>query len=505
MTVPVYEMKGVTKRFGSVVALDRVDLCLHPNEVVGLVGQNGSGKSSLMKTMAGVQSPDEGQMLLRGESIRLKSTVDAAKRGIGLVHQEQSLITNLTVAENIFIDKSCDFFKHGVYRWGDLLRAARKQLEKIELDIRPDLLVEKLSFAQRQMVELAKALALEEMVTEDLVILFDEPTSMLSGPEIEALFKQIRRIRDRASVVFISHRMDEVLELSDRVYVLSDGRQVAERPKNEVDADELFELMVGRQRTVAVRAPRTRASLQPVPRIELKDYRVGTIGPISVTVGAGEIVGLIGVQGSGAETLCRSLFGLEATFSGQVLFDGKPLSVNSPTQAMKMGIGYVPAERKTEGMLASMSIADNMTLSFGFDYAYAGTLANRTRERVEADLWAARLKLKAHTLDDPISRLSGGNQQKAVLGKWLMSRSLKLLILDHPTRGLDPAARADLFQSMRELAEEGLSILFVGDTLDEVILLSDKIVVMRDGQVSETYLDVARETPSEKSIVRAMV
>lgn len=506
MTKPVYEVQGVTKRFGSVTALDRVDMRLYPNEVVGLIGQNGSGKSSLMKTMVGVQVPDEGSMLLRGESVLLHSTAEAANRGIGLVHQEQSLIPNLTVAENIFLDKTCDFFSHGWYRWKALLAAARIQLDKVELDIRPDSLVETLSFAQRQMVELAKVLSLEEMVSDDLVIMFDEPTSMLSDPEIDDLFRQIRRIRHRSSVVFISHRMDEVLELSDRVYVLSDGKQVAERAKGNVNAEELYELMVGKQRATTKRAQTTANSIKPRPILQLDNVRVaGKMGPVSVSVGVGEIVGLIGVQGSGAETLCRALFGLEDFCEGEVLFSEKSVSIRSPTDAIHRGIGYLPAERKKEGMLTGMSVADNMTLTFGFDYATAGVIANRSEEKNQARQWAARLKVKASSLDENIERLSGGNQQKVVLGKWLMSRKLTLLVMDHPTRGLDPGARGDLFETMRELADEGLSILFVADTLDEVILVSDTIIVMRDGEVSATFENVACSAPAEESIVRAMV
>ncbi|BCG04492.1 ribose ABC transporter ATP-binding protein (plasmid) [Paraburkholderia sp. PGU19] len=506
MTLPIYEIRGLTKRFGRVTALDQVDLRLNANEVVGLIGQNGSGKSSLMKTMAGVQMADEGAMLLRGQEVRWRSTAEAARRGIGLVHQEQSLIPNLTVAENIFLDKSCSFFRHGWYCWKDLLAAARIQLDKIELDIRPDMLVERLGFAQRQMVELAKVLSLEEMVDDDLVIMFDEPTSMLSDPEIEDLFNQIRRIRHRASVVFISHRMDEVLELSDRVYVLSDGRQVAQRTKGHVDAQELYELMVGKQRSTVKRTATPNASDRREAVLWLDEVRIdGDVGPISVRVGVGEIVGLIGVQGSGAETLCRSLFGLEEVRSGVVSFEDEKVTIRSPADAIRRGIGYLPAERKKEGMLAGMSIADNMTLTFGFDYARAGVLADRAKEHAQAQRWVSRLKVKAPSLDENIERLSGGNQQKAVLGKWLMSRNLKLLIMDHPTRGLDPGARADLFETMGEMAADGLSILFVADTLDEVLLVSDTIVVMRDGQISATFENVASAAPAEETIVRAMV
>jgi len=426
--------------------------------------------------------------------------------GIGLVHQEQSLIPNLTVAENIFLDKPCDYFRHGVYRWKPLMQAAKMQLAKIELDIRPDTLVEKLTFAQRQMVELAKVLSLEETVEDDLVVMFDEPTSMLSTPEIDDLFMQIRRIRHRASVVFISHRMEEVLELSDRVYVLSDGKQMAERRKAQIDCDELYELMVGRQRSTEPRRRFSRQGIASRPTLELAGLQVGaSVGPVDLEVGQGEIVGLIGVQGSGSEALCRALFGLEDIRDGEVRVAGEKFAKPSPESAIARGIGYLPAERKKEGMVAGASIVDNMTLTFGFEYAVAGLVANRAREHREASRWAKRLKVKAASLEEKIERLSGGNQQKAVLGKWLLGSRLRLLVLDHPTRGLDPGARGDLFQTMRELAAEGLSILFVADTLDEVIQLSDKIVVMRDGKVSAVFGDVDNHPPAEEDIVKAMV
>jgi ribose transport system ATP-binding protein len=504
MTKAIYEVRNLVKRFGPVTALDDVSVSLYRNEVVGLIGQNGSGKSSLMKTLAGVQRPDTGSMFLRGQAVSFRSTVDAARSGVGLVHQEQSLVPNLTVAENIFIDKSASYVKGGWYRWRELMEAARRQLDKIELDIRPDTLVEKLSFGQRQMVELAKVLALEEMVAEDLVIMFDEPTSMLTSPEIDDLFRQIERIRSRASIVFISHRMDEVLTPSDRVYVMSDGRCVAERQRGQVDADELYELMVGKQRSTASRESETPRLSKP--RLVLEGARFNQdVGPFSITVDQGEILGLIGVQRSGAETLCRGLFGIDEVTDGEIVLDGKPFRPAMPTDAVQRGVGYVPAERKKEGMLAGVSVLENMTLSFGFDFGFGGVIANRRKEHAVASDWARRLKVKTPSLHADIAKLSGGNQQKAVLGKWLMGKNLRLLLLDHPTRGLDPGARADLFETMRALAKEGLSIVFVADTLDEVLLLSDTVAVMRDGKFSEVFRDIGRNRPTEEQIVRAMV
>jgi ribose transport system ATP-binding protein len=502
---PVVELRGIVKRFPGVVALDRVDVDLRPCEVLGLIGQNGSGKSTLVKAIAGVQEPDEGEIRVRGVRQRLASPQMAASLGIGMVHQEQSLIGSLTVAENIYLDKPSDSYRFGWYRWRRLFDAARRQLDKIELDIEPDALVSTLTFAQRQMVELAKVLAVEELVEGQIVILFDEPTSVLGRSDIEALFRQIRRIGSRASVVFISHRMDEVLEISDRVYVLSDGEKVAERNRGATDPGELYKLMVGRQRAPDdARQSRLKGSEPQL--LEMRGIVVpGHVHGVNLTVGVGEIVALIGVQASGAEELCRGLFGLNERMAGEISFAGHPAHIKGPTAAIALGIGYLPAERKVEGMVRGQTIAENIALTFGLDFGRAGTIIDRGEERREARLWADRLKLKATGIDERIERLSGGNQQKVVLAKWLMGRNLKLLILDHPTRGLDPGARGDVFRAIRELAASGLAILFIGDTLDEVLSLADALHVMRDGRITQSFPDLAAHRPHEEEIVRAMV
>ncbi|RWL93043.1 MAG: sugar ABC transporter ATP-binding protein [Mesorhizobium sp.] len=499
-------LQSISKRFPGVLALDDIDMDLRQHEVLGLIGQNGSGKSTLMKIIGGLHQPSAGEMRLGGSPVRFGSPLEAARAGIGLVHQEQSLIGNLTVAENLFIDKPTDFSRFGFYRRTRMNDAARIQLDKVELDVAPDTPVDQLTFAQRQMVELAKVLSLEELVEGHLVVLFDEPTSVLTPTEIQALFRQVRRLKMRSSVVFISHRMDEVLSISDRVYVLSDGRNVAERVKGETDPDELYELMVGRQRAGSV-LPRSNPPDKNAPkRLAVRDLTVpGKVEDVSFDVASGEIVGLIGVQGSGAEAVCRAIFGVEDSHSGHIEYEGRPVRVSCPSGAVGLGIGYVPAERKAEAMMKGMSVCQNMTVTFGSDYGYGGLLLSKRRERREAANWVERLKIKTPSLDHRIDQLSGGNQQKAVLSKWLLGRSLRLLVLDHPTRGLDPGARADLFNAIRRLAEEGLSIVFVGDTLDEMVTLSDTILVLRDGRLSQRFDDVQAKRPSEEDIVRAMV
>ena len=356
------------------------------------------------------------------------------------------------------------------------------------------------------MVELAKVLSLEELVHGHLVILFDEPTAVLNPPEIQALFGQIRRIKHRSSVVFVSHRMDEILDISDRVYVMSDGRNVADRDKAHVNVDELYELMVGKQRVNrADRKPRE-AHIGAKAALTLQNVTVpGEIQDISLSLAPGQILGLIGVQGSGAETILRTVFGMADDWQGKIEYFGAPLTIDSPAEAVAKGIGYLPAERKTEGMIRNTSVSENVAITYGWQHGRGGGLISRGTERGLINNWVRKLgdqdALDSHGIDF----LSGGNQQKVVLSKWLFGKTLKLLMLDHPTRGLDPGARSDLFAVVRELADQGLAILLVGDTLDEVLTLSDSIIVMKDGRVSARIEGVQAAPPSEEELVKAMV
>lgn len=501
---PLLTVENVTKRFGNVVALNKVNAELRPHEVLGLIGQNGSGKSSLLKVMAGLYRPDEGTLRVSGKPV--SSPAEALKAGIGLVHQEQSLVWNMTVAENLFVDKAQEYSRLAFYRRRAMNEAARQQLAKVDLAISPETLVGDLSFAQRQMVELAKVLTLEELVGDHLVILFDEPTSVLTPGEIQSLFAQIRRLKTRASAVFISHRMDEVLEISDRVYVMSDGNVVAERQKDQTDPDELYELMVGRQSGTIHGKRRNPPSEDAPVRLTVSDLDLPhKLQDVEFSLAAGEIVGLVGVQGSGAEEVCRALFGLEEEATARISFEGKSVTITRPSDAIRIGLGYLPAERKTEGMLRGRSVLDNISVTFGSEYGHTRHLLSRAGERREARRWVDRLKIKTPTISHSIDKLSGGNQQKVVLSKWLMGRKVKLLMLDHPTRGLDPGARDDLFAVIRDAADQGMSVIFVADTLEEVLALADVVIAMKDGEITRRFPRVQTQPPHPADIVRAIV
>lgn len=499
-------LKGVRKTYGSVVALEGIDLEIPAGQVLGLIGQNGSGKSTLLKILAGLAMPDDGQIILDGEPIVLDSASTAGSFGIGMVHQEQSLIPNLTVAENIFLDKPHPAMKNGLYRWGALNKAAEEQLRKISVELPVKALVEQLRFAERQQVELAKVLAIEELVDRPPVILFDEPTSVLTPEEIKLLFKQINRLRGNATIVFVSHRLEEVLEISDRIVVMTDGRKVAERDSRSVDRNELYELMVGRQRLSNTRSIRRPAASDDKPVLKIEQLGSAQhFRNVGFELRRGEILGIAGVLGSGAEELCRAVFGAERIDSGRIAIEGRAMTPGSPRNAVREGIGYLPADRRAEGMLPSRSLFENAVLTFGLNYGWRSVILRRSSERPAALEWMKRLKVKMHTPYAPISSLSGGNQQKTVLAKWLLAKRLKVLFLDHPSRGLDPGARDDLFAVIRQQAEKGLSIVFVGDTISELLELSDRILVMRDGEITAHFDLASGALPKEEEVVAAMV
>lgn len=497
-------LQGVRKTYGNVVALEGLDLEIPAGQVVGLIGQNGSGKSTFLKILAGLTTPDQGHLILDSKPIILDSAATAGRYGIGMVHQEQSLIPNLTVAENIFLDKPHPAKKNGFFRWSALNKAAREQLNKISVDLPTDVLVEDLRFAERQQVEFAKVLAIEELVDRPPIILFDEPTSLLTPDEIKLLFKQINRLRGSATIVFVSHRLEEVVEISDRIIVMTDGRKVAERTKGSVDRNELYELMIGRRQTIEPKGDRPASDLAPILKVD----RLGSgnhFRDVSFEVRPGEILGIAGVLGSGAEEVCRALFGAEHIKTGTIELGGQDRSPTSPRVAVKNGIGYLPADRRGEGMLPSRSIMENAVLTFGLDYGVGSTILQRARERPVALDWMKRLNVKMDKTTAAISSLSGGNQQKIVLAKWLMAKDLKVLLLDHPSRGLDPGARDELFAVIRQQARNGLSIVFVGDTIAELLELSDRILVMRDGEITARFDLAIDMMPKEEDIVAAMV
>jgi ribose transport system ATP-binding protein len=504
MSQPVFEVDKINKSFPGVKALDDVSFRIDRGEVVGLIGENGAGKSTLLKILNGVYQPDSGDVRVDGHAAMLDTPRHAFDSGIAMVFQEQSVIATLTVAENIFLGREQEFVRLGLISKSAMNAAARVELEKVRLDIDPSTTCSKLTFAQRQMVEIAKALSLDSRIDGHITILLDEPTSVLESREVELLFSIVRSMRNRASIVFISHRLEEVLEICDRIYVMRDGRMVAEMPADGATVSELHKHMVGRQ--LHHEYYREARQSEPGDEVIIEANGLGKTGAfrnVSFRLHAGEVLGIAGVIGSGREDLARCLSGHVVPDSGTLSIRGRAVRLRNPGDALSNSIGLAPAERKVEGLVAQFSVAENMTLSALPRFSNAGII-RFDEEREEAARWVDRLQIKTPSTTTMTGSLSGGNQQKVVLAKWRIA-GVDVLVLDHPTRGIDVGAKEDVYELVRDITNDGLAVVLLGDTLDEVIGLSSRIIVMRDGAVTAEFDAPAGNKPEQVEIVQYMV
>lgn len=501
----MYQLNQVDKKFPGVHALKAVDFCIGRGEIVGLVGENGAGKSTLMKIIYGAYQPDSGEITIDGKVVKFQNPRQAMDHGIGMVFQEQSLITNLSVAENIFLGFEKQFVRWGVIDWRAMLSAAKQQLAKVKLDIDPTTITSKLSFAQRQLVELAKVLTLEERTEGDLVILLDEPTSVLAREEVDLLFSLVRELTSRASFIFVSHRMDEVLELSDRVYVMKDGAVVDVVTRSNAKVETIQKKMVGRDVDKEYYREQKQKPYDPSKVLASFDG-VGVAGKydgISFELHAGEVLCLVGTEGSGREAILRTLFGLEKPTSGNVKVKGSSFTRLTAQEAVSRGVGYVPRERKVEGIVNGLAVYENMTLSQIENYSFGGVL-RISKEKALAEDWVKRLSIKTPDVNKDCGGLSGGNQQKVVLAKWRSGGS-DIILLDHPTRGLDIGAKEDVYDMIRDMSDEGAGIILVADTLEEAIGLSHTILVLKDGLFQKRFDGVPGYKPSLFDLVHHMI
>ncbi len=478
MSEPVLELRSIRKTYPGVTALDDVTLTVKPGEVLGLIGENGAGKSTLMKIVGGVVAPTSGTILIGGVERTDLTVKDSQEAGIAFVHQELNLFDNLDVAANVLIGREP--------RWGGPLKLVNKPalraqvtalLTRLGMEFGADDLVENLSIAQRQMVEIAKALSLNARV-----IIMDEPTSSLTLPETERLLKVVADLRaDGVSIIYISHRLAEVKACADRVAVLRDGKLVGELERDSVTHDRMIRLMIGRDLKALYVPPKGPAG---AGGLLVRDL-VTTAHPeekVSFEVRPGEIVGMAGLIGSGRTELVETIFGVNPPLSGDVLLDGEPVRVRRVNDAIKQGIYLAPEDRKRSGLFLDFSIVKNITLPDLYRFAKALLIDGR-REHDVAETQSTRLAIKAPNVDTLAGALSGGNQQKIVLGKWLSMRP-KVMIFDEPTRGIDVGAKSEIYTIMRELADAGVAILMISSDLEEVIGVSDRVIVMHEGSLS---------------------
>lgn len=489
MGEPFLEVQKITKRFPGVVALSGVDLKVYPSEVLALIGENGAGKSSLMKILAGVQPADEGELLVEGKAVRFSGVQDAQKSGIALIHQELNLAENLTVAANIFLGR-----EPGKFGWIDqglIERESKRVLEMVGLEVSPETLLSELTLGKQQLVEIAKALS-----TDAKVIIMDEPTSSLSLRESERLFEVIHDLRDKGvSVIYISHRLGEVKELADRVVVFRDGENAGMLERNEVDHDAMVRMMVGRE--VSQFYQRTEHDLGEVVLsvrgLRSMEHRENEL---NFEVRAGEVVGVAGLVGAGRSEMLAALFGARPALGGEVLVAGKGGLPRSPRESLRRGLALVPEDRKGQGLILDMAVKENMSLASLRRDSKGPFLNTDKEEELVADMTSA-LSVKTPGSWQLARFLSGGNQQKIVLAKWLALKP-KVLLLDEPTRGIDIGAKEEIYLLMEKFAREGMAVLFVSSEMEEIMGMADRTLVMHEGRITG---ELARENFSEEAIM----
>ena len=470
---PLLEMRGITKRFPGVTALDSVDFELEKGEVHVLLGENGAGKSTLIKMLSGAYQPDEGEILLNVEPVNVSSAMVAQELGISTIYQEFNLVPQLTVAENIFLGRQPRRF--GLVDRRKMVEEARRLLERMKVRVAPNALVSSLGVAQQQMVEIAKALSLDARI-----LVMDEPTASLSGQEVERLFEIIRGLKEEeVGIIFISHHLEEVAEIGDRVTVLRDGK-VVDRVPASTDRSEFVRMMVGR--SVEDQFPRRRSEVGEVLLEVTNLSQEGVLEDISFQVRAGEVVGMAGIVGAGRTELARALFGVDPVDSGEVWVEGRRIERGDPREAKRRGMGFVTEDRQGQGIVPPLSVAENLGLASLERYTRAG-LVDRREQRKLARKMVDDLNIRTPGLEQEIRYLSGGNQQKVVIGKWLLAQS-RVLIMDEPTRGIDVGAKVEIYELMNELTENGAGILMISSDLPEVLGMSDRILVMSGGRIT---------------------
>ncbi len=485
------ELRGVAKKFGSVVALTSANLTVQPNSIHAVVGENGAGKSTLVKIVAGLYQRDSGDFVFRGESVDFTSTAAAKAAGIAVIYQEPTLFPDLSVVENIFMGRQ-PLDRLGRIDRKSMRAEARQIFNRLAVHIDPDRLAEGLSIADQQIIEIAKAISLDARL-----LIMDEPTAALSGVEVERLFAVARSLRDEGrGLVFISHRFDEVFALCDTITVMRDGAYISTDAIGDVTEDAIVRRMVGRDVTDLFPKQETTVG-DEVLRVE-NLTSVGVFHDVSFTVRAGEIVGLAGLVGAGRSEIARAVFGIDGYQSGRVTLGGKRVPKRNPAAAMALGLALVPEDRRKQGLVLETSVARNATLAIVNKLAKFGFIRNASENKAARE-WSRRLQVKTAALDTLAGTLSGGNQQKVVLGKWLATNP-RLLIIDEPTRGIDVGTKAEVHRLTSELAGRGIAILMISSELPEVLGMADRILVVREGRITA---EIPRERATAENVMFA--
>jgi ribose transport system ATP-binding protein len=498
MESPFLEMRNISKTFPGVKALDGVNLQIRQGEVLALAGENGAGKSTLMKILTGVYTPDPGgSILIEGNEIALRDSNHARTLGINIIYQELSVVENLSVAENLFLARE-PLNRVGLLDRARMNREAKKMLETIELDLDPSARVGGLSVGQQQMIEIAKALAYQSKV-----IVMDEPTASLSHHETRTLLGLIKRLRDqKIAVVYISHRLEEIFELADHVTVLRDGRTVDTSPIAEVTRYSLVRMMVDRELSELYPGSASYASAEPVLEVHDLSLRAAKgaearIRNISFTLHRGEILGVAGLVGSGRTEIMEMIFGMRPC-TGSIAIEGKPVTIRTPHDAIEQGIGFVTEDRKAQGLVLGMSVRENFSLTHLKRYSPFQFL-QRAKEDASCKQYVRSLCIKTPGTEQKVVNLSGGNQQKIVIAKWV-ARNPKVLIVDEPTRGIDVGAKAEVHALLAHLASEGIGIIVISSDLLEVLAVSDRILIVREGRLNG---EMTREQATQERVMAA--
>lgn len=478
----ILSMKGITKSFSGVAALKNAALDLKSGEVVALMGENGAGKSTLMKILTGIYSKDSGEIKYMGQEVCYKGPAESEEAGISIVHQELNMMNDLTVAQNLFIGRE---EMNGLFIDDKKMNEKARELFKVlKIDINPAEKIGNLTVGKQQMVEIAKAIS-----SNAKVIIFDEPTAALTDSEIEELFKVIRDLKEKGTgMVYISHRMDEINVISDRVIVMRDGEYVGTLITKECSKDDIIKLMVGR---AILGEPKTASNVAKDAPVVLKCENLNrgkAVKNVSFELRKGEILGFSGLMGAGRTEVARLIFGADKKDSGKIFINGKEVTINTPEDAVAHGIGYLSEDRKRFGLIVDKSVEENTVISSLNDFV-KGMFIDKAKSREVSQKYVESLKTKTPSVSQLVKKLSGGNQQKVVIAKWLV-RNSDILIFDEPTRGIDVGAKSEIYALMEELAKEGKSIIMISSELPEVLRMSDRVIVMCEGRITGT-LDIA--------------